>query len=131
MEKNLDQVPLGGISRFMTAGAVLVSAFVSLSLILTLWSMWAHHTSLAETVITSVFCLSFAWLIASMLRWHWNLRKLGWHAQGKAAFGLGARPELPNDLRTWRIGRQLCYSFIAVAICMVSFGILKWLSGDY
>ena len=85
----------------------------------------------AELMVLTLFCLSFVWLNISILRWQRCLRRLGSSSPGKLAFGLGPRPEGPDELSLWQRGTHFCYSFAAVLLCMSAFAILKWLNGDY
>ena len=98
---------------------------------LTLWFAWARHSEIAEAVILTFFCISFAWLNISILRWRRGLRKLGWTSPGRVSFGLGPRPEDPDELAAWQRGAHSRNSILAVLLCMVAFGIIKWLQGDY
>ena len=98
---------------------------------LTLWFAWAHHSTMAEPVVLTLFCLSFAWTNVSILRWQRSIRKLGWSSPSKVSFGLGPRPEDPDELDIWQRGAHFRYSFIAMLLCMLAFGITKWLNGDF
>ncbi len=130
MNRQADRRFSGAIGTFVRAGTALEILVAFLVVIpLTLWFAWVRHSTVAEPVILTLFCLSFAWLNVSILRWQRSLRKLGWSSPGKVSFGLGPRPEDPDALDIWQRGTHFRYSFIAVLLCMLAFGITKWLNG--
>jgi hypothetical protein len=98
---------------------------------LTLWFAWVRHSTIAEPVVLTLFCLSFAWGNVVVLKWQRSFRKLGWSSPNKLAFGLGPRPEDPYELHLWQWGTHFRYSFTAILLCMLAFAIIKWLEGDY
>jgi len=120
------------IVKFVRAGTAVefLIAFVVV-IPFTLWFAWARHSTIAEPVVLTLFCLSFAWGNVSMLKWQRSLRKLGWSSPGRVSFGLGPRPEDPDELCVWQWGRHLLCSVPAVLLCMLAFGIIKWLERDY
>jgi hypothetical protein len=94
MDNQTNRNSSGATGTFVRTGttlAVLVAFLIVMPL--TLWFAWARHSTMAEPVILTLFCLSFAWLNVSILRWQRSLRKLGWSSPGKVSFGLGARSE--------------------------------------
>jgi hypothetical protein len=120
---------LGAVIRFGSATA----AFLALAVVvpLTLWYGWKRHDELAEPIVGSVFCAAFAWCSISLLRWQRYMRKLGWSEPDKMAFGLGPRPTDSDDLAIWKRGTSLRYSFAALVLSMLAFGVMKYLEGDY
>jgi hypothetical protein len=131
MDKQADRKFSGAIGTFVRAGTALEFLVAFLVVIpLTLWFAWARRSTLAELVVLTLFCLSFAWLNVSILRWQRSLRKLRWSSSGKISFGLGPRPEDPEELGIWQRGTHFRYSFIAVLLCMAAFGLVKWLNGE-
>lgn len=119
---------IGTFVRTSTALEILMAFLVVIPL--TLWLAWARHSKTAESIVLTLFCLSFAWLNLSTLRLHRSPRKLGSSSPGGLAFGLGPRPEDPDEMRLWQCGIQFRYSFLAVALSMLAFGITKWLNGE-
>ncbi|SRR5260370_39128390 len=113
-----------------TCGALEILMAFLVVIPLTLWLAWARHSKTAESIVLTLFCLSFAWLNLSILRWHRSRRKLGSSSPGGLAFGLGPRPEDPDEMHLWQWGIQFRYSFLAVASSMLAFGIIKWLNGE-
>jgi hypothetical protein len=120
--------PMGAFVRTCTALEILIAFLVVIPL--TLWLAWARHSTTAEPVVLTFFCLSFAWLNVSLLRWRRSVRNLGSSSSGKLAFGLGPRPEDLDEVRLWQVGIHLRYSFLAVILTMSAFAITKWLSGE-
>lgn len=96
---------------------------------LTLWLTWAHRSTVGESVVLTLFCLSFAWLNVSILKCQRSFRRLGDSSSSRLFFGQA--PEDPDELLAWRWGRHFRYSFLAVVLCMIAFGITKWINGDY
>ena len=130
MNKPGDRNFPGAIGTIVRAGTALEFLIAFLVVIpLSLWFAWAGHSTVAEPVVLTLFCASFAWLNVSILRWQRSLRKLGWRSAGKLAFGFGPRPEDPDELHLWQLGIHFRYSFAAVALCMVAIPITAWLSG--
>ena len=44
---------------------------------LTLWFAWTHHSTLAEAIIKTLFCISFGWMMVAILGWFRSFRALG------------------------------------------------------
>jgi len=112
----------GTIAEFLLAFAVIIP--------LTVWLAWTRRSLLGEQLSLTVFCLSFAWLNVSILRRQSCLRKLGWRSPSQVAFGLGPRPDDPDELEMWWRGKHFCYSFALVLLSIIGFGIVKWLNGE-
>ena len=122
----IDRELSSAIGIFVRAGAALEFLLAFLVVIpLALWLAWARHSTIAEPVVLTLFCLSFAWGNVAVLKWHRSFRKLGWSSTNKLAFGLGPRPEDPDELHLWQWGRHFCYSFAAILLCMRAFAIIK------
>jgi len=131
MDKQADQRSSNAIGTFVKASTALeVLLAVVVVIPLTLWLAWARRPGMVEPAVLTLFCLSFAWGNVSMLRLRRSLRKLGYSSPGKLAFGLGPRPEDPDEFDTWQRGTHFRYSFIAVALCMLAFAVTKWLNGE-
>lgn len=131
VDKQADGRFSGSMRVFVRAGTALEFLVALLLVIpLTLWLAWTRHSRIAEPVVLTLFCLSFVWLNVSIIRWQRGLRKMGWSSSGKLAFGLGPRPEDPDELRIWQRGIHFRYSFVAVLVCILAFGITKWLNGE-
>jgi len=132
MDKHIDRRLSRAVEIIVGAGAALEFLLAFLVVIpLTLWLAWARHSTIAEPAVLILFCLSFAWVNVAVLKWQRSFRKLGWSSTSKLAFGLGPRPEDPDEFHLWQWGRHICYSFAAILLCMVAFAIIKWLQGDY
>lgn len=120
-----------GTKIFVRAGTAL-EIFLGFTIVvpLTLFFAWRSHSTLVEPLVLSLFCGAFVWLNISILRWQRSLRKLGWTARGRGAFGLGPRPDDADELDIWQKGTHFRYSFAAVLVSMMAFGIMKWITGD-
>jgi len=130
MEKEGAWNLVGAIRKVARAGIIVEFLLAFLVVIpLTVWLAWARRSLLAEQLSLTVFCLSFAWLNVSIVRWQRSLRKLGWHSSSRLAFGLSPRPDDADELEMWRRGKHFCYSFLAVLLSIVGFGIVKWVNG--
>ena len=130
MNKEADQKISDIAKSFARAGTALELFAAFLVIIpLTLWLAWTYRSSLFESFALTLFCIAFAWLNLSILRWQGTLRKLGWSSPDRVSFGLGPRPDDPDELEIWLKGKHLRYSFTAVVLCMAAFGIVKWING--
>jgi len=96
---------------------------------LTLWFAWTHHSTLAEAIIKTLFCISFGWMMVSTLGWFRSFRALG-NGPSSAALLLGPRPEDPDELRAWKWGRQFRYALFAVLLSMIAFAVILQLNGE-
>jgi hypothetical protein len=96
---------------------------------LTLWFAWVGHSAIAYSIAQSLFCLSFAWLVISLLQLQRNLRKLGLGPEGRTRlFSMKSRPDDPDEFRAWRWGWQFMYAVIAVLLCMIAIPVAAWLA---
>jgi hypothetical protein len=107
-------------------------AFVAIIVIVpgTLWFSWKYYSNPARLIAELLFCGSFAWVNISLLRWQWCLRNLGVTTQSKLIYGLGPRPEDPDEFILWNRGIQVRYSFVALLLTMAAFGLVLWLNGE-
>jgi hypothetical protein len=125
MNKRLDE-------RFQSAVAGLVKATWALSILLGLlvviplflWFAWARPTTLVDSVLVTLFCLSFGWVFVSMALCFRSLRKLGLDGQGRLRLFSGPRPSDPDELRAWRLGWQFMYAVLAVLLCIIAMPLL-------
>jgi hypothetical protein len=130
MDKQNNSKFSGAVGIFVRTGTALEFLLAFLIVVpLTLWFAWKRHSTIAELVVSTLFCLSFVWLNVSILRWQRGLRRMGWSSPGRVSFGLGPRPEDPDELDIWNRGAHFRNSFVAVLLCMLAFGITKWLNG--
>jgi len=95
---------------------------------LMLWSALSARSAIDERLILTLFSAAFGWCSLSI--WRWQRGCVGWEGSASRLL-FGPRPEDPDELVVWQKGRQLRFSFLATALCMVAFAIMKWLQGDY
>lgn len=122
---------------FQIGVARLVGAISSLSLVLafflvvplSLWLAWAHHTTIANSLLVCFFSISFGWGVVSVLLLLRKLRTLGLSAQERMRLFSGSRPSDQDELRAWHLGWHFIYAVLAVALCMIAIPIESWLSG--
>jgi hypothetical protein len=107
--------------------AAVVLAFVVV-IPLTLWFAWARHSVIVQSVVQTVFCLSFAWMGVAILRWFRDFRRL--HQSSSTRLLLGPQPDDPDELRAWKSGRQFRYAALTVVLSMIAVGITLWLNGE-
>ena len=93
-----------------------------------LWFALSGHSAIDERFILTLFSIAFGWLSLSIWRWHRGC--VGWEGSASRLL-FGPRPEDPDELLVWKRGRQLRFSFLAVALFMGAFAMMKWLQGDY
>jgi hypothetical protein len=119
---------IGIFSRAGTGLTILVGFLVVIPL--TLWFTWAGHSPIAYSFAVSLFCLSFGWLLVSMLQLNRSLGKLGLGPEGRTRlFSMKSPPEDPDELRAWRWAWQFMYAVLAVLLCMIAIPVVSWLAG--
>ena len=96
---------------------------------LTLWFAWVHRSSVAESVVQTFFCLSFAWVWIAMLQCYRSLRQLGLDGEGRMRLFSGPRPEDRDELRAWKWGWHFMYAVLAVILSMIAIPVTAWLTG--
>jgi hypothetical protein len=121
------QHSLAVVGRAINRLTVVVGFFIVIPL--TLWFAWVGHSSIAYSIAQSLFCLSFGWLLISLLQLQRNLRKLGLGPEGRTRLFSGQRPDDPDELRAWQLGWQFMFAVLAVLVCMIAIPVTAWLSG--
>lgn len=117
------------INRLVRISASLAACLGFLVVIpFTIWFAWAHHSTLAEGIIKTLFCISFGWMMVSILGWFRSSRALG-KGPSSADLLLGPRPEGSEELRAWKWGRQFRYALFALLLSMVAFAVVLQLNG--
>src|SRR5260370_2020485 len=106
-----------------------VAAFLGFLIVipLTLWFAWTHHSTLAEAIIKTLFCISFGWMMVSTLGWFRSFRALG-NGPSSAALLLGPRPEDGEELRALKCGIQFRYAEFPVLLSIIPFGAILLLT---
>lgn len=97
---------------------------------LTLWLGWMHGTTIANSILITLFCLAFAWALVSMLLFQSRLRSLGLTPDGKMRLFSGPRPTDPDELRAWSLGWHFMFGIIAVLLCLIAIPVASWLTGN-
>ncbi len=120
------QVVIGTLLKGWYALAFLMALLV---ISLTLWFAWVHRSTTAESVIQTLFCLSFAWVWIAMLQCYRSLRQLGLDGEGRMRLFSGPRPDDPDELRAWKWGWHFMYAVLAVLLSMIAFPVTAWLTG--
>ncbi len=95
------QVVIGTLLKGWYALAFLMALLV---MSLTLWFALVHPGTVAESVIQTIFCLSFAWVWIAMLQCYRSLRQLGLDGEGRMRLFSGPRPDDLDELRAWKWG---------------------------
>jgi hypothetical protein len=113
---------IGIFGRAVTGLTILVGFLVVIPF--TLWFAWIHPSSIANSIVTSLFCVSFAWGLISLFQLQRSLRKLGLGPEGRTRLFSGPRPDDPDELRAWRWGWQFLYAVLAVLLCMIAMPVL-------
>jgi hypothetical protein len=128
MSKNLIVHIQTVIGKFVSAFSGLAFFMGVLVVIpLSLWFAWAHRSTVAYSVAQTLFCLSFAWGLMSMLLAQRGLRKLS-SSERMRVFS-GPRPEDSDELYAWKWLWQFMYAVIAVMLSMIAIPTTAWLSG--
>jgi hypothetical protein len=105
LEKQPDRTFLSAVGLYIRASTGLEILLAFLVVVpLTLWFAWAQESTTMQSVIETLFCLSFAWGSVATLQWFRNFQRLGESSSTRLL--LGPRPEDPDELHAWRWGRQ-------------------------
>jgi hypothetical protein len=115
------------IGILLKGGYVLAFLMALLVVPLTLWLTWAHRSTVAESVIGTLLCLSFSWGWVAMLQCYRNLRKIGLDSGGRIFSS--PRPDDPDELRAWKWGWHFMYAVLAGLLFMVAIPVAAWLTG--
>jgi hypothetical protein len=130
MNKRLDQRFRGAVAGLVNTTwtlAILLGLLVVIPLLL--WFAWARPTTLVDSLLVTLFCLSFGWVFVSMALCFRSLGKLGLDGQGRLRLFSGPRPSDADELRAWRLGWHFMSAVLAVILCMIAMPIAWWLSG--
>jgi hypothetical protein len=129
MEKQSDRTFFSAVGLFVRASTGLEILLAFLVVIpLTVWFAWSRKSTTIQSVIETLFCLSFAWGNVATWQWFRNFRKLGQSSSTRLL--LGPRPEDPDELRAWKWGRHCRYAFLAMILSMGGFAMVLWMRGE-
>lgn len=116
----------GSFIRPLSYLAALMASFIIPFMI---WSAWAHRSSVRESLVQTVLCLSFAWAIVAMLQAQHSLRKLGLSSPDRMRlFSDPALPD-PDELRAWKWAWRFMYAVIPGLISMIAIPVMAWFTG--
>ena len=94
-----------------------------------LWSAWARREEILNSILVTLFCISFGWSFLSLILCFRTLKKLGFDGEDNLRLFSGPRPEDPDELRAWRFGWQFMYAILAVILSMIAIPLSSWLTG--
>lgn len=117
--------------EIMGRGMVGLTALLGFLIVipLTLWFAWVGHSGIAYSIAQSLFCLSFAWGLISLLQLQRSLRKLGLGPEERTRlFSMRSPPDDPDELRAWQWGWQFMYAVLTVALFLIAIPVTSWLS---
>jgi hypothetical protein len=121
---------VGGFARIWTYCVALIGFLIVIPL--SLWFAWNHHLSEVEalySVIETVFCLSWGFVLVSTLQVHRAIRRLGISGEEAKTLFSGTRPADPDELTAWKWGWRFMYAIIATLFCMMALPATAWLTG--
>ena len=121
---------LGGFTRIWTYLVALIGFAIVIPL--TLWFAWAHRLTASEvlySVVETVFCLSWGFVLVSMLQVHRSLRRLGLSGTEAKMLLSGTRPRDPDELLLWKWAWRFMYGIIATLACMMALPAISWITG--
>jgi hypothetical protein len=96
---------------------------------LSMWFAWVHRSTLAESVVETIFCLAMAWGFVSALQAQRALRKLKLSSSEQMRVFSGPRPTDQDELYAWRWAWQFMYAVILGMLSMVAIPVTDWLTG--
>ena len=120
----------GGFARIWLYLVALTGFLVVIPL--SLWFAWNHHLTGVEalySVIETVGCLSWGFVLVSTQQVHRALRRLGVSGEGAKTLFSGTRPTDPDELVAWKWGWRFMYAIIAAFVCMLALPATAWLTG--
>ena len=112
---------LGGFVRIWSYLVALTGFLIVIPL--TLWFAWNHHLAEVEalySVIETVFCLSWGFVLVSTLQVHRAIRRLGISGEEAKTLFSRTRPADPDELIAWKWGWRFMYAIIATLVCMLA-----------
>jgi hypothetical protein len=122
--------------KFQTVIGKFVYGWSALALLLgipaiavSLWFAWVHRSTLAESVVETVFYLSIAWGFVSALQAQLGLRKLKLSSSESMGVFSGSRPTDPDELYAWKWVWQFMYAVILGMLSVVAIPVTDWLTG--
>jgi hypothetical protein len=121
------EITVAGLVRGVSGVTALVGFLIVIPL--TLWLGWMHRSTIANSVLVTLFCLAFAWLLVSLLLCQSRLRRLGLTPEDRLRLFSGPRPSDPDELRAWSSGWHFMFAVLAVLLCLIAIPIASWLSG--
>lgn len=96
---------------------------------LTLWFAWKNHTSPVNSILVTLFCLSFGWALLSLALFLRGFKELGLDGEERLRLFSGPRPSDPDELCAWQLGWNFMIAVLAVILCMFAIPFASWLSG--
>ena len=121
---------VGGFARIWTYCVALIGFLIVIPL--SLWFAWNRHLSGVEalySIIETVFCLSWGFVLVSTLQVHRAIRRLGISGEEAKTLFSGTRPNDPDELIAWKWGWRFMYAVIAGLLCMMALPATAWLTG--
>jgi len=114
------------LSGIVSKGGLLLTIALGVLVVpLTLWFVWAKEGVGIDAIFQTVLCVSFVWFLISTMRWGRAVQKLNGASSTKLL--LGPRPEKPEYLIAWRLGRSCRYALLAMFASIVASGFVIWL----
>ena len=87
------------------------------------WFARARNATIPDAVFFTLICFSFGWTYLAIWQVIRGGRKLGWNRSNRSnstQLLSSPPPDDPDLLFLWRWSLQLCYSTLAVVLCMLA-----------
>ena len=120
----------GGFARTWTYLAAAVGFLIVIPV--SLWFAWNHRLNGVESlysVIETVFCVAWGFVLVSTLQVYRAIRRLGISGEEAKTLFSGTRPVDPDELVAWKWGWRFMYAIIGTILCMMAIPATAWLTG--
>jgi hypothetical protein len=87
---------------------------------LTFWFVWRNSDTLIIKMTQTIFCLSWGWIVVSLLKMFRVLREVGLTPMERLYVLSGPRPDDPDELRVWKSAWQFMIAVIATILFMIA-----------
>lgn len=114
----------------MFRGYTSVVGLVALLVImpLSLWFAWRDSSAPILNAVETVFLLSWAWTMVSLLQ----MFRVGWDvgltSRERLAVLSGPRPDDPDELRVWKSAWRFMFALLFSMLAMIGIPLADWLT---
>ena len=109
--------------------AWVVGSFALLVIVpLSLWFAWRDSSGIIFNIVETLFLLSWAWTVISLLQMFRIWRDVGLTPRERLAVLSGPRPDDPDELRVWKSAWRFMFAFLFSMAAMIGIPLADWLT---